>query len=331
MSNAQTSARVGLFFLLGIALIWVTFQALSGTGTDPRKGYELVARFTTLKELKAGDEVRMAGVRVGQVKETRLNGRRAEAVLTIDGKVQVASDAVATIAMAGLLGSNYVSVTLGSDNAGVLEPGGTIRSVDTADLNTIVAQLGDVGKKVEAALSSFSGAMGDDASGGGGMLAKLDQMIEENRTKISGITTNLEAITAKINQGEGTIGKLVNDEQGYTQLLATLEEIRGAAEQARTFVSNAQGIVDQVKSGQGTLGALLYDEETSSNIKVVSQNLRELSEKLNKGEGTLGRLINDDSLFREAQNAVQKVNRAVDSMADQGPVTAVGAAANALF
>lgn len=123
----------------------------------------------------------------------------------------------------------------------------------------------------------------------------------------------------------------MNDDQAYNNLVATLEEIRGAAEQARSFVSNAQGIVDQVKSGEGTLGALLYDAETGSNIKVVSQNLRELSEKLNKGEGTLGRLINDDSLFREAQNAVQKVNRAVDGMADQGPITAVGVAANALF
>jgi phospholipid/cholesterol/gamma-HCH transport system substrate-binding protein len=37
MNNAQMSARVGLFFLLGVALIWVTFEALTsarsaGTG-----------------------------------------------------------------------------------------------------------------------------------------------------------------------------------------------------------------------------------------------------------------------------------------------------------
>jgi phospholipid/cholesterol/gamma-HCH transport system substrate-binding protein len=330
MTNAQTTARVGLFFLLGLALIWVTFQALGSNKYDTRNGYELTAQFKTLKELKAGDEVRMAGVRVGQVKTTRLAGRRAEAVLFIRSDVQVARDATATIAMAGLLGSNYVSLTLGSDEAGVLEPGAQIRAMDTADLNTIVAQLGEVGQQVQAALSSFSGAVSGEGEGGG-LLAKLDLLIDENREKVGAITTNLEDITAKVRRGEGTLGKLVNDEQAYTNLVATLDEIRGAAEQARTFVSNAQGIVDQVKSGQGTLGTLIYDAETGANIKVVSQNLRELSEKLNKGEGTLGRLINDDSLFREAQNAVQKVNRAVDGMADQGPITAVGVAANALF
>ena len=331
MTNAQTSARVGLFFLLGLALIWVTFESLSGNKVDAKNGYVLTARFQTLKELKPGDEVRMAGVRIGQVRATRLANRKAEAVLAIDNKVQVARDATATIAMAGLLGSNYVSLTLGTEEAGVLPPDSEIKAVDTPDLNTVVSQLGEVGRKVEDALSSFSGVMSGGEEGKGGLMAKLDQVIEENRQKVGAITTNLEEITGKIRRGEGTVGKLVNDEQAYENLVATLEEIRGAASQTRLFVSNAQGIVDQVKSGQGTLGTLLYDEETGANIRVVSRNLRELSDKLNQGEGTLGKLINDDTLFRDAQNAVQKVNRAVDGMADQGPITAVGVAANALF
>jgi len=330
MTNAQTSARVGLFFLLGIALVWVTHEALSGSKVDARKGYELTARFKSLKELKPGDEVRMAGVRVGQVRTTRLAGRKAEAVMIIDNKVEVATDATATIAMSGLLGGNYVSITLGTDESGVLPPGSEIHAVDTPDLNTVVSQLGEVGKQVQTALSEFSGSMAGEGEGPG-LLGKLDLLIEENRTKISGITTNLEDITGKIRRGEGTIGKLVNDEQAYNELIASLAEIRGAATEAKGFVSNAQGIIDQVKSGQGTLGTLIYDDETGANIKVVSQNLRELSEKLNHGQGTLGRLINDDTLFREAQGAIQKVNRAVDGMADQGPITAVGVAANALF
>lgn len=332
MTNAQTSARVGLFFLLGVALVWVTFEALSGSRVDTKNGYELKARFKTLKELKAGDEVRLAGVRVGQVKTTQLANRKAEAVLLINSRVEVASDATATIAMAGLLGSNYVSLTLGSEEAEPLPPGSEINAVDTADLNAVVSQLGEVGRQVQDALSDFSGVMGGGGEDGdAGLLGKLDLIVEENRSKVGAITANLEEITGKVRRGEGTLGRLINDESAYDTLVATLEEIRGAATQTRAFVSNAEGIVDQVKSGNGTLGALLYDEETGTNIKLVSRNLRELSDKLNQGEGTLGRLINDDTLFRDAQNAVQKVNRAVDGMADQGPITAVGVAANALF
>ncbi len=330
MNNAQMSARVGLFFLLGLALIWVTFEALSGNGLDDDKAYELSARFASIKELKAGDEVRMAGVAVGVVKETRLSGRFAETVLQIQDDIEVPSDSVATIAMSGLLGSNYVSLTLGTGDAAALEPGGVLRSQDTPDLNTVVSQIGEVGRKVEEALSQFTGSLGG-SDGEGGVMGRINEMVDENRSRISTITTNLEVVSQRLRDGEGTLGKLLSDESGYEELIAAIEEIRGAATEARTFMSDAQGLVAQIKEGKGTLGTLLYDESIAEEIRVTAQNLRELSTKLNSGEGTLGRLINDDSLFIEAQNAVQKVNRAVDGMADQGPITAVGVAANSLF
>ena len=57
MNNMQQTARVGLFFLLGLALIWVTFETLSGGKIFKDKGYNVIAGFESLKELKAGDEV----------------------------------------------------------------------------------------------------------------------------------------------------------------------------------------------------------------------------------------------------------------------------------
>jgi phospholipid/cholesterol/gamma-HCH transport system substrate-binding protein len=233
--------------------------------------------------------------------------------------------------MSGLLGSNYVSLTLGTDDASLLEPGSVLRSRDTPDLNTVVSQMGDVGRKVEQALSQFTGAMGTGGDSGEGLMGKVNAMVDENRVRISTITTNLEEVTTRLNNGEGTLGKLLSDDSGYEELIAAIEEIRVAAENAQTFMASAQGLVDDVKKGEGTLGTLLYDNTVGEDIKLTASNLRELSTKLNSGEGTLGRLINDDSLFIQAQDAVQKVNRAVDGMADQGPITAVGVAANSLF
>lgn len=330
MNQTQLSARVGLFFLLGAALIWVTFEALGGNELKPKNSYELIGRFSSLKELKTGDEVRMAGVTVGIVKTTRLVDRTAEIVLQIRDNVEVAADSTASIAMSGLLGANYVSLTLGSPSASTLAPGGLLRTEDTPDLNTVISQFGDIGRKVEQALSDFSGALGTGGEGGG-LMDRINGLVDENSSRVAAITSNLETITNKINTGEGTLGKLVNDDGAYDELVATLSEIRGAAEEAKTFVADARTLVDQVKSGEGALGTLLYDQETGESLQTVVANLRELSEKLNNGTGTLGRLINDDSLFIEAQNAVQKVNRAVDGMADQGPITAVGVAANTLF
>lgn len=323
MNNAQMSARVGLFFLMGIALIWVTFESLNGGKVANGKGYTLVAYFKNLKEIRPGDEVRVAGVKVGTVKTTRLDGRRARAELLIDPAVQIAQDATATIGMAGLLGSNYVAFDLGSDNTPAYPAGSEVHTLDTADLNTIVSELSNVGKKVDTTLGQISG---DD-----GVLGKISTLVDENRTQIRDVTTNLQQITGKINQGEGTLGRLVNDPKLHDELLATVAEIKTAAAEAKTFVAQAESVIDQVKSGQGTLGVLLYDQQAGDNIKAVTTNLRDISDKISKGQGTLGKLINDDGLYLQAQGSLKKLDRTLDGMADSGPISAVGTAASALF
>jgi phospholipid/cholesterol/gamma-HCH transport system substrate-binding protein len=142
---------------------------------------------------------------------------------------------------------------------------------------------------------------------------------------------NLQEITDKVNRGEGTLGKFINDPRLHDELLATVGDLRKAASDAKSVVSNAQTLIEQVKSGKGTLGALIYDEKTGNDIRTATSNLKEVSDKLAKGEGTLGKLINDDSLFREAQSTLRKADRALDGMGDSGPITAVGAVAGALF
>lgn len=330
MNNLHHTARVGLFFLLGVALIWVTYETLGNTSSLKKTGYTLVAGFDNLKELKAGDDIRMAGVRIGAVETTRLAGRRAEAVLRIDKRTEIAADAEATIASAGLLGTNYIAIDLGSPGAPALAPGSEIPTRASADLNTIMTQLGELGGKLEGTLGSIGEVFQGDADQPG-LFQRLDTLLSENSTKIDEVMTNLQDITAKLNRGEGTLGKLINDPQLHDELLATVGEIKGAASDARTFVTDAQEIVNHVKTGQGTLGALVYDEKAGADLKATTANLRSVSDKLAKGEGTLGKLINDDTLYTSARSTLQKADRALDGLNDSGPITAVGVVANALF
>lgn len=331
MNHTQMTVRVGLFFVIGIALIWITFEALHDGRFEKKHGYTVVAPFKTLKELKHGDEVRMAGVKIGAVDTTRLAEGRAEAVLAIDPEFKIPEDSVATIAMAGLIGTNYISFDIGTPSKGTVPSGGTVRTRDAADLNQIMSDLGSLGQDLKGALGQIGQAMGPGTDGQGGLFQKLDRLVTENSTKISATMTNLQEITGKIRSGEGTIGKLVNDPSAYNELTSTLTEIRGAADQAKLFVSNTQGIIDQVKSGKGTLGTLVYDEEAGNNIKLVTKNFREVSEKLNSPNSTFGQLISSDSLLRDAQSTMRKVDRAVDGMSDSGPITAVGVVAKGLF
>ena len=138
MNNMQQTARVGLFFLLGLALVWVTFETLSDGKVFKDRGYTLVAGFENLKELKVGDEVRMAGVKIGEVHQTQLAGRRAEAILRIDSHVKIKNDAVATIAMQGSIGTNTINIYPGT---GFGDRGqGRIRTLMASDADAIARE-----------------------------------------------------------------------------------------------------------------------------------------------------------------------------------------------
>jgi phospholipid/cholesterol/gamma-HCH transport system substrate-binding protein len=331
MNTTQQTARVGLFFLLGVALVWVTFETLSDGKLFEERSHTLIAGFDDLKQLKVGDDVRLAGVKVGSVEKTRLAGRRAEAVLLVDPKVPIASDAVATIDMAGLIGGNFISIDMGTPGASALADGAEIKTADSPDLNSIMSEIGGLGKQLQDSLGTFSKALNGDGKDGGGIIQKLNKLVTDNSARVDATMTNLQEITDKINRGEGTIGKLVNDPTLHDQLLATVAEIKSAATQAKEFATNAEGIMDQIKSGQGTLGALVYDQKAADDIRTSIANIRSVSDKLAKGEGTLGKLINDDSLYNGAVSTVKKVDRTLDGLNDSGPISAVGIAVDALF
>jgi phospholipid/cholesterol/gamma-HCH transport system substrate-binding protein len=234
MTTTQNTARVGLFFLLGLALIWVTYETLGDGNALKKRGYNLVAGFDNLKELKAGDDIRMAGVKIGAVESTRLAGRRAEAVLRIDPAVQIAGDATATISSAGLLGTNYISIDLGSPGVAPLAAGAEISTQTSPDLNTIMTQLGELGNKLEGALGSIGDAMGGK-EGEPGLLQRINTLLTDNSAKVDATMTNLQEITHKVNQGEGTLGKLINDPSLHDDLLATVGELKVAAGDAPQF------------------------------------------------------------------------------------------------
>jgi phospholipid/cholesterol/gamma-HCH transport system substrate-binding protein len=330
MNNMSQSIRVGLFFLLGIALAWITFESLNGGRLFKKPGYTLVAGFANLKGLKTGDEVRMAGVKVGAVELTRLAGHRVEALLAIEPGVKIPADAVASVEQSSLLGSNYLGVTFGTPGTELLKDGDEISTKATVDMSEVISQLGNLGSKLEQVIGEIGKSMGS-GSEGGGIFQRIDKLVTDNGPKLTETISNLQDITAKIKTSEGTLGKLVNDSRLHDDLLAGVGEIKLAAADARTFMSDTKGIVADVKAGKGTLGLLLYDEATANSLKTSMTNLREVSDKLNSGQGTLGKLIADDSLYLNVQSTMKKADRALDGLGDQGPITAVGVVAGALF
>jgi phospholipid/cholesterol/gamma-HCH transport system substrate-binding protein len=332
-NNAHQSIRVGLFFVLGLALAWITFESLNGGQVFKKSGYTLLAPFANLKGLKTGDEVLMAGVKIGTVAETRLGQKRVEAVLTIDPKVKIPNDAIASVETSSLLGSQHLSVSFGSAST-VLKDGDEIKTKNTIDMNEVIAQLGSLGAKLEGVADNIGKALGGGGEGGaspGSLFSKVDKLVEANGPKLTETISNLQEITSKIKSGDGTLGRLVNDSKLHDELVASLVEIKAAATDARTFMSDTKGIVADVRSGKGALGVLLYDPVTADNLKITVGNARKISDTIARGEGTLGKLMTDDTLFRDVQGVVKKADRMIEGLGDQGPITAVGVVAKSLF
>lgn len=332
MNTSMQSIRVGLFFILGVALIWVVFEALGHKPVFGDKGYPMVARFQSLKQLAPGDEIRMAGVKIGQVAETRLGEGAVEAVLTIDSGVQIPVDSVGRIAAAGLLGNSFLSLDLGTHSLGYHQPGATLQTVEAIDLNDVLIRVGEFSGKMETMIdnlsSTLSGLSGSDV---GGIFSNLNALVTENRENLAASMVHLRSVSEKMDRGEGTLGRLLNDPALYEEVLAAVEDIRLASAQATRLTEDAADIFGTIRQGKGALGTLVYDEAIGEQIAATMTNLRAISDKLNQGEGTLGKLLTDESLYLDARATLKKVDTALDGFSEQGPITAIGVGAQALF
>jgi len=145
---------------------------------------------------------------------------------------------------------------------------------------------------------------------GEGTLGKLlndDSMY----TNMEGLTEDLKAIVGRVADGEGTVGKLLSDDAVYND--------------ASALMANLRMVSDRVAQGEGTFGKLMSeDEELYQNMDATMVAVRAIAESINSGEGTLGMLVRDAKLYNETTLLVEDVRAAVDDLREASPVTSFG-------
>ncbi len=99
--------------LLVGAIVYLGFVAIHlGRATLTDSGYVLYADFASVSGLHAGDPVKIAGVKIGEIKSTTLaDSYLARVALRVEDSVRVYDDAVASIETEGLIGDRFVSIT----------------------------------------------------------------------------------------------------------------------------------------------------------------------------------------------------------------------------
>ena len=163
MSQRKSYAvGTGLFIVLGFAaLAYLATQTTSVANTHQGASYTVEAHFANIGQLKERAPVKIAGVRVGQVRSIVLDPKSevADVTLAIDDSYNhIPDDSVATIFTSGLLGDQYVGIQYGSSKKAVAD-GGTLALTKPA-------------QQLEEMLGRFFGAGGVADNLGGSYVLK---------------------------------------------------------------------------------------------------------------------------------------------------------------
>ena len=106
-------------------------------------GYEITARFFKVGGLSRGSDVQISGIKVGTVRDVRLDAGTFDAVvtMTVEPDVKVPEDSVASIDSLGLLGGKFVRLEPGRSKS-FIPPGGTLSK--TEDYRSLEDQVGEI-------------------------------------------------------------------------------------------------------------------------------------------------------------------------------------------
>ncbi|MFH1194182.1 MAG: MlaD family protein [bacterium] len=277
MFKQLEGARLGIFIFIGTILLVLSIFMIGNkerlfVGTIFIKTY-----FSNVEGLRSGAPVRLSGMDVGSVSNIRLTDKAdslIEVTMRIDEEMIrfIRLDSQAAIETEGLVGKKLITITPSSSDVAIISDGSIIKAKNPVSMASIMDET------------------------------------QSSIHYVREITKEFSEIAAKINKGEGTIGKAVNDEQLYfaavnitrsaenslNAITARLNEVSGVimdfGKDLPNVVSNVDSVVTGIKSllyqveqGKGLLGALIADRSAYDSIKIVIGNLAKTTESAVQG------------------------------------------------
>lgn len=267
--------RVGIFVLCGLAILGFLILNSTGDFNPFEKKLRLKAHFPAADGLREAAEVQLAGVHIGKVEKVNLlppdspDKAKVEAILLInqnlDGRPitdRIRKDSTAQLVAVSLLANDkMINITPGSPNGGTVAENDVLNSTTTMSIN----QLTETG----------------------------NNLLE----KINELSVPANEILNKANRGEGTLGKVINDEALYNNLDATVGE-------TKLTLAKLQNTIDRINRGDGSAGKLLNDPELYNNLNNSVRQLEAISKDLRAGKGTAGKFLTDEAIYNDSRAAI---------------------------
>ena len=303
--------RVGLMVVASLTVFAIGIFLISGQVGLFSPKYQLKSYFSDVQGLKTGTPVRLVGLEVGNVDLISIPpytdpGRAVEVTLSIATEYQseIRADSEARLESEGVLGDRFINVSRGSPHAEILKDGEELMGRPSADMKEIMSNTSDVLSNLRD-LSGTLSSITEQVEQGQGSLGRLlsDPSFYGRLSRTAG---SAERIVARIEQGEGSMGKLLVDEGFYQKLTSSMERL--------------DQVLSAISEGEGTLAMLINDPSIYENLKQFTGQLRTMVERVNQGEGTIGRLITDPILFDHMNQTFQGLNKITERI-EQGEGT----------
>lgn len=287
--------KVGVVFT---AALLVLFMAAMFAGNIEKifvPFVEVQAVFDDVKGLRSGSPVWFSGVEIGSVKSIRFEpDRKIRILMSIEYDVlkYLKIDSTATILTLGLLGDKYVEISAGTKDKEHLQPGDTIRGGSEIGIQDIV----ETSQESIGRISDFIKMLEEilvKIERGEGTVSKFiqDPAVYDN---LKETTRELSSLAGRVRRGEGTLGRLMSDDDLYGDIASSVNDVK-------IFAAN-------LRESEGTLHRVISDPSIYERFLRASESLDIFTQRLETSRGTVNRLIEDESLYVNVNSASERLN-----------------------
>jgi len=269
--NARKFVGAGAFVVVGVLLFTVVLFMIGERRNLFARRFTVYTEYAKLGQLETGAIVRVSGLDAGEVTDLEVPALpsqkfRIKMLIREDLHHLIRTDSVATTQTEGLVGAVFVNIGGGTDQAAIVRDGGTIPSREPFLLSDLLQQASDTVGLINDTVTDLRGdvetAVKQIALTAEDAHALLDDIrpdltaIAKNGAKISADTRN---IVAAINSGQGTLGKLVNDDSLYRRARDIADQAQVVMTNVRQVTEEARKAIADVRSSDGPAQGLMSD------------------------------------------------------------------------
>ncbi len=270
----MVSSRVvgaGAFVVVGALLFTAALFMIGERRMLFERRFTVYTEFARLGQLQPGAVVRVAGLDAGEVKDIAIPASpagkfRVRMEVREDLHHLLRADSNATPQTEGLVGAIFLNVAPGTEQSPEVPAGGTIPGRDPFEFADLLQQASTsislVTQTVEAlrgdaqvAVKQIALTAEDAHALVEGLRPSLVAMARDGQQ----ISSDTREIVAALNQGQGTIGKLIHDDTLYKQALAIADQAQAVVANAREVSNEARRAISDFRSKDGPTQGLFAD------------------------------------------------------------------------